>query len=193
MLQEPSSGARRRLYPPTHVSALELANVDPDAFFLSHFTHHRETHFAAVAAALVAAVGRHRADRAPAVDPDVSSFESLRRPHGAADVAGNHRRGETERTVVGERKRLPLFLERQHREHRPEDFFARDLHGVLHSVEDRRTDKESLLQTLRLLAAIDELGIALSAVDVAQDPLLLSRRDQRAHRRARIHLITELD
>ena len=86
-----------------------LAYVHPHALFLRHFAHDGEAHFAAVAAALVSAIGRHRADRAPGIDPDVAGFECLRRAHGAADVAGYHGGGEAERTVIGERERFRLL------------------------------------------------------------------------------------
>src|SRR5471030_609800 len=67
-----------------------LSNVDPNTLFLRNFAHNGKAHFASVAAALVAAIGRHRTHRAPGIDPDIAGLEGLRRPHRTPDVTSDH-------------------------------------------------------------------------------------------------------
>src|SRR5579883_1628388 len=138
------------------VRAICLPHIHPYAFLLRQLAHDGEAHFASIATLLITTIGRHRAYRTPGVDPDIAGLESLCSTHGAADIAGNNGSGQAVSAVIGERKRLFLLLEGEHREDRAEDFLSCDLHGVLYAIEDVRRDVVALGELLRHVPLIDE-------------------------------------
>ncbi len=95
--------------------------------------------------------------------------------------------GETVDRVVRELHALLEIVEREHREHGPEDLFARDRHVRLHAVEHGGFDVVALAVGFRRLAASDKLCAFVHALlDVGENGLLLFFGDERTEARVLI-------
>ena len=89
-----------------------------------------------------------------------------------------------------------IGLGADHREHRPEDLLAVDLHVRLDVVEQRAADEEAVLVALQREAAAidDQLGACFDArVDVADDLVALRLGDDRAHLRVLVGRRADLE
>ena len=87
-----------------------------------------------------------------AVDPDGPGATPCADPLGAFRVAGDHRRGQPEPGLVGERDRLVLGAEGLQREDRPEDLLGEDLAARLGADEQRRPVVEAAEVVVRAAA-----------------------------------------
>ena len=81
-----------------------------------------------------------------------------------------------------------------HAQHRSEDFFAVDVHGGLHIVEQRAAQEEALFVARHLQAAAigHQRGARGDAVlDVAQDLVAMLRGDKRTHFGVALHAVLD--
>src|SRR5438445_11253265 len=148
-----------------------------------------------VAALLVAAKGRGRVEDVVAVDPHRPGAERARHPVRLAHVARPDAGGQAVRGVVALEHGIVLVLEGNHRDDRPEDLLARDLHVVAHTGEDRRLHEVALLETFRRvpLAADERLGaLLLPDLEVAGHAFELFLADQRPDPRVGVERISLL-
>src|ERR1700719_2769954 len=95
---------------------------------------------AADARLLVAAERRGQVLHRVAVDPDLAGLQRARHAQRAIQVPRPDGGAETVDRIVTLKYCVLLVLEGNQRSDRPEDFLARDAHGVLHAGEYRRLD-----------------------------------------------------
>src|SRR3989475_10289845 len=130
---------------------------------------------------LVAPEGRRGIIEVVRVDPDRPGLDRARDAVRLLDVARPDARRAPAQRAVGELDAFRLVVERQHREHGPEDLLVHDLHAGSGAVEHRRLDVVALAVDLRGLAARDEPGpLVLAGGDVREHFVLLPLRDERA-------------
>src|SRR6185503_12522788 len=99
------------------------------------------------------------------VDPDVARLHLLGGLHRQIEPVGDDCRGQPVLDAVHFREHVRRVGPGQHRHHRAENLFPRNAHFLLHAVEHRRPDEESIGENLvlRLFAAGDALRSFLSA------------------------------
>src|ERR1700704_6502868 len=102
--------------------------------------------FAPEPAVLVATERRAVEMTGRAVDPDIAGLNSARGPEGGVEIVGEDRGGQAVLGRIGECERFFLVAPAEHREHRPEDFLARDPHARLHVGEHRRLEPIAALE-----------------------------------------------
>ena len=158
------------------------AVVDPHALGLQVALDRLRAVLAAEPRGLVAAERHQEADRAVSVDPHRAGADALghrrRTPHRLRPDAGAEPVGD----VVGDRDRLLLVPELDHRQHRPEHLLLGDAHAVVDAGEDGRLHE--ILAAALLLARGSAAQHALGSfpfrnVDVGEDLLVLRRRRHR--------------
>ena len=127
------------------------------------------------------------------VDRDAAGADAGRDVGGVLDVLRPDRAAESVGRVVCDRDGLVLAPVRDHREHRPEDLFLRDLHRVVDVGEDRRLDEEALAKALRRVPAADRpRALLLARSEVPRDPVALPRADDGPDVRGGVQRIAEL-
>src|SRR3989440_7165377 len=124
------------------------------------------------------------------VPPDRPSLDRARHAVRLRDVSGPDPRREAVQRAVGELDALGLVVERQHRQHRTEDFLVDDLHPGPGVVEHRGFDVEAFAVHLRGLAARHQPGaFLLSRRDVGEHGLLLTFGDDGTEPRALVERV----
>src|SRR6267143_2947075 len=94
-------------------------------------------------------------------------------------------RRQTEIGVVGDRDRLVVLFDLDHRSHRTKDFLARNPHAVVNLGEQRRLQIEAGIVTVENLAAPVELrALLLAEGDIAKVLIKLAPIDHRPYMRA---------
>src|SRR5882757_463979 len=192
--RRPTSVTRPSLMP---TSAVRIGKPDPSMTLppLMIVSNAMETSLRCPADVLHLAVSAHR--ESPAVASDARAFVAtewgfgVRRcavdlhgagadaptnADGARGVARPHESVEAVVRVVRDRHRLVLVLERDHGDHRAEDLFSSDRHGVRRVREQCRLVVVAAREMRRALAAAGE-GRALFATlrDAALDSIALCR------------------
>ena len=121
----------------------------------------------------------------PGVDVDDAGLEVAHRPEGRVDVAGEDRGRQAVADLVGGRHRLVVAVDRDHRQHGPEDLVLRDPGHRLDAREDRRPVEVAVREVAvgRPLAAGHQLALAAADPDVALDLVDARARSPAARRR----------
>ncbi len=105
-------------------------------------------------------------------------------------VVGPDARAQAVGAVVGHAQGVGLIVERNGHQHRAEDLFLHQRMLLVHIHYHRRLDE---IPRAELFAAAGDGGAAFAAhLDVAIDPLLLARGNQRAHLDAGVQAIAQL-
>jgi hypothetical protein len=125
------------------------------------------------------------------IDPHHAGLDALREAMRAADILGPQIRREPVAHVIGDGERFLLVGERDHGQHRPEDFLLRDPHGVVRPEIERRAHEVALLA--RAPAADDRRAFLLGGFDIGQNLLDVARVDQRADLGRGIERMADLD
>src|SRR5579864_7035243 len=113
---------------------------------------------AAIARHLVAAERRVGVISVPGVKPDRTSLNPICESKSPPKIARLNAGGQTVRSVVGDANCFLFATEPDNRNHRPEDFLARNLHIVGRVGEDRGLDEQAF--SIDLAAVSAEIGRA---------------------------------
>jgi len=134
------------------------------------------------AAVLIAAKGEIGAVGSAAVDAQAAGSNASGHRQRPLQRSGVHAPGQPIDAVVGDSHRVIIVLERDHDKDGAEDLFLGDRHRVVHVGEQGGLDVPALRQMGRATATEGQRRTLLDALlDVAQHPVALLRRDQRAH------------
>src|SRR6266511_3807233 len=161
-----------------------LGDVDVDVLDLGVLQVALLAELAADARLLVAAERVPWVEQVVVVDPDGAGAQPLGDLDGPGGVAAPDGAGQPVVGVVGDRDRLLVAVERDHRQHRPEDLLLGDACRGVDVGEDGGRVVVAALVPLDgdAVAAGDQLGALLLAdAHVALHPFELLGGDQRAH------------
>mmetsp|Transcript_73649 Transcript_73649/g.204765 ORF Transcript_73649/g.204765 Transcript_73649/m.204765 type:complete len:229 (+) Transcript_73649:273-959(+) len=127
------------------------------------------------------------------IDPHAAGLDGTGHLVGLVGVAGPHASAEPVDRVVGDLERLRLCFELDRARDRSEDLFLEDPH-VVGAGENRRLDVIPPGHHIIRRAAGQHLGALCRAdVDVVGDALMLLLRHLRAHHRAGVERVAQLD
>src|SRR5215469_386532 len=110
--------------PPLVAVCASFLGCDEDVLGLGEGVHGVRSQLPAKTGLLEAAERGPVADGGMGIDRQVAGLDRPRHPQRAAQVLGPDRPGKTVGGVVGDRHRVRLVLERDHRHHRPEDLLG---------------------------------------------------------------------
>src|SRR3954462_1205941 len=110
--------------------------IYPDALHLQVFVDRTLAILASYAAIFIATEWRHETHSPISVDPYRAGLDALRHADRSTHIASPHTRAEPKAHIVGNAHCVFLILERNDRQNRPEYFFLRDAHFIVHACEN---------------------------------------------------------
>src|SRR5438309_11312870 len=122
-----------------------LPHVQPNRFQLRVMLNRVCAQLAPEAGALVSTKRQCGVQQTIGVDPDRASGRLPRDGVGFFDVSGPDSGGQSVLVAIRQLYYLIHIVEAQRRQHRPENFFLRDLHFVAHAAKNRWLMKKPLL------------------------------------------------
>src|SRR6266404_8861355 len=170
-----------------------LVQIDEHLFRLQIFFHSPWTKFAAESRLLVPAPWRFNISWLHVIDPDDPGAQRLYDAERFVDVARPHGSRKPVWRVVGDSNCIRFAFERDHRGHRPKNFFARNARSIVHIVKNGRLNIETLSELLWPASADSRLGFLFSYFEIRADAVVLLLADQRSHLGIAIHGRTKLD
>src|SRR5437016_661827 len=120
-----------------------LRRVQPNRFYFRVMLDRMRAQLASEAGALVSTKRQCGVHQTIGVDPDRASAKLPRDGVGFFDVSGPDSGSKSVRISIRQFDDLIDVIEAKRRQHRPENFFLRDLHVVFDFAEDRGLDEES--------------------------------------------------